>query len=127
MIPGDRLDPLPAGLAIGLAKFAPLVQQVNLAGQSLGVIDWGRKIIVAEGRSEQQGKGPQAEAMAKRGASLVALRNAAALAGGVRFGPGGRVANIRSGVIAKAIQAGDVQRIVVREQHYHAPPEARRL
>lgn len=82
-----------------LAPFKGLAEPVLNEGQSLGVIDWGRKIIVAEGRAEQQGKGPQAEAMAKRGASLIAMRNAAALAGGVRFGPGGRVANVRSGVI----------------------------
>lgn len=65
----------------------------------LGVVDWGRKVLVAQGRCEQQGQGPQAEAMARRGASLLALRNAVALAGGVRIGPNGRVANVRNGVI----------------------------
>jgi len=82
-----------------LAPFKGLAEPVLDKGESVGVIDWGRKLIIAEGRSEQVGKTPRAEALAKRGASILAMRNAAALAAGVRMGADGRVANLRTGKI----------------------------
>ena len=50
-----------------LAPFKGLAEPVLDKGESVGVIDWGRKLIIAEGRSEQVGKTPRAEALAKRG------------------------------------------------------------
>ena len=66
-----------------------------------GEIDWTRGVVYAVGigkaRADFQGR--QAEAMAKRGAYIVAARNAALVLAGIRVGPGGRFENVRNGWI----------------------------
>ncbi len=60
-------------------------------------VDWGNRVLVARGRGLQQGDGGQSELMAKAAAKDFAIRNAVALAGGIRIGIDGSFRQFRSG------------------------------
>lgn len=66
-----------------------------------GEIDWTRGTVcaVGVGKARADFGGRQAEMMAKRGAYIVAARNAALVMAGIRVGPGGRFENVRNGWI----------------------------
>ena len=65
-----------------------------------GEIDWTRGLVVASGTGKATGAGNQAVAMARRGARLLAARNAVLLTRGIRAGPGGRFPQIKQGTIS---------------------------
>ncbi len=65
-----------------------------------GEIDWTRGVVCAVGIGKAPNfGGRQAELMAKRGAYIVAARNAALVMAGIRVGPGGKFENVRNGWI----------------------------
>ncbi|MBN1553781.1 MAG: hypothetical protein JXA11_03480 [Phycisphaerae bacterium] len=66
-----------------------------------GEIDWTRGVVCAVGigKAREDFSGKQAEVMAKRGAYIIAARNAALVLAGIRVGPGGRFENVRNGWI----------------------------
>lgn len=66
-----------------------------------GEIDWAhnRVYAVGIGKAREDFTGRQAELMAKRGAFIVAARNAALVLAGIRVGPGGTFENVRNGWI----------------------------
>lgn len=83
-----------------LAPFKPAAEPIAVGGKNLGRVDWGRRVIVAAGRSEQQGEGASAKLSAMNAARLIALRNAVAIGAGVPIGINGKVANLRNGKIS---------------------------
>ncbi|HKQ48243.1 MAG TPA: hypothetical protein VJZ71_09260 [Phycisphaerae bacterium] len=84
---GDDLPPIAAG-------FRPHV--VNQKG---GGIDWTSGEIIVEGVGKLRGNRPADRLGAQRAASLVAARNALAVANGIQIDAHGRVGNVRSGRI----------------------------
>lgn len=85
----------PADVLATLGRgFVPVVEKLPT-----GEIDWTRGELVAVGIGKAQGTGPQAAAMARRAARVVALRNAALLSAGIRAGPGAELKNFRGGVL----------------------------
>ena len=85
---------IPGAEANLLTPFQPYRQKM---GDS--AIDWSAKELVAVGRSEQEYGGSSGALMARRAAELLALRNAMAMAAGVRIGPEGRVENLPQGQV----------------------------
>lgn len=65
-----------------------------------GEIDWTRNLVVASGTAKATGADNQAVAMARRGARLLAARNAVLLTRGIRAGPGGKFPQIKQGTIS---------------------------
>lgn len=65
-----------------------------------GEIDWTRNLVIASGTAKATGADNQAVAMARRGARLLAARNAVLLSKGIRVGPGGRFPQIEQGRIS---------------------------
>ncbi len=65
-----------------------------------GEIDWTRNLVLASGTAKATGSGNQAVAMARRGARLLAARNAVLLTKGIRVGPGGKFPQIKQGTIS---------------------------
>lgn len=93
---------LPADNPVALAAQVtglPLAERVETIPG--GKIDWTRGVVYAVGKGIARAdlRGAQAEAMAKRGAYIVAARNAALVLAGIRVGPGGRCRNVRNGWI----------------------------
>lgn len=72
--------------------FAP---HVHLTGS--GRIDWTGGFIMAEGRGIAESTDDQGQLMAKRGATIVAARNALAVAAGINVDAGGRVEDVPNG------------------------------
>jgi hypothetical protein len=94
--PAEDSDPVSLAEAATGLSFEPLVE--TIPG---GEIDWQRGAVIAVGKAYPRDdlRGARAEAMAKRGAYIVAARNAALVLAGIRVGPGGRFENVRSGWI----------------------------
>lgn len=65
-----------------------------------GEIDWTRDLVIASGTAKATGADNQAVAMARRGARLLAARNAILLTRGIRVGPGGKFPQIKQGRIS---------------------------
>lgn len=80
-----------------LGAFGALRAEVREDKELKGQIDWSGRKIIAVGRSIQVGNRPADILMAKRAAGIVALRNALALALGVRIGINGRVEGLKNG------------------------------
>ncbi|MBN1943157.1 MAG: hypothetical protein JW849_07670 [Phycisphaerae bacterium] len=78
-----------------------LTFQANVEKIRGGEINWARGTVcaVGTGKAREDLSGRRAELMAKRGAYIVAARNAALVLAGVRVGPGGRFENVRNGWI----------------------------
>lgn len=84
---GDDLPPIAAGF------------QPHVVNQKGGGIDWTSGEIIAEGIGKLRGNRPADRLGAQRAASLVAARNALAIANGIQFDAQGRVNNVRHGRI----------------------------
>lgn len=84
---GDDLPPVAAGF------------QPHIVNQKGGGIDWTSGEIIAEGMGKLRGNRPADRLGAQRAASLVAARNALAIAGGIQIDARGRVRNMRDGRI----------------------------
>jgi len=98
---------LPGVEAELLKPFAPVRAPVKVEKQLKGYIDWSGRKVIAVGRSLQVGNRGADKLMAKRAATIIALRNAAALAAGVRIGPDGRVDGLKNGqVMVQALVRG---------------------
>lgn len=65
-----------------------------------GEIDWTRNLVIASGTAKAAGADNQSVAMARRGARLLAARNAVLLVGGIRVGPGGQFPQIKEGKVS---------------------------
>ena len=65
-----------------------------------GRIDWTTGELLASGQAKARADAARPEAMARRGARLVAARNVMLMLAGVRIGPDGRPANVKSGTLA---------------------------
>ena len=65
-----------------------------------GEIDWTRGHVIGTGTTKVAGRDEQAAAMARRGARVLAIRNAALATRGIRIGPDGKVPKIKDGAIA---------------------------
>lgn len=91
-----EMDPLAAASQATGAVFCSKIEPIPG-----GEIDWTAGIVraVGIGKARPDLTGRQAELMAKRGAYIVAARNAALVLAGVRVGPGGRFENVRHGWI----------------------------
>lgn len=88
-----------------------------------GRIDWGRGLLIAEGRSKAKGVTPQDRAMAARGAELIAARNAIALANGIPIDAEGRFGNVRDGAVhVRGVLRGH-KRVSVDWRPNRNPPE----
>ena len=85
-----RGDDLPA-IAAGF--------RAHVVNQKGGGIDWTSGEIIADGIAKSRSDKPADHLAAERAASLVAARNALALANGIQFDASGRVGNLRNGEI----------------------------
>ncbi|MBN2561572.1 MAG: hypothetical protein JXQ75_11640 [Phycisphaerae bacterium] len=83
----DAGDVLPSG-------FTPHLRSV-----SGGQVDWANGCIIAEGTGNAHGRTNQDRLMAKRAATVVAARNALAVAMGVQVDGDGRFADVRDGEV----------------------------
>ncbi len=100
--PSRATLPRPADDPIALARQATGLELApDIETLPGGQIDWSRGFVTAIGIGKARAdlRGRQAEAMAKRGAYIVAARNVALVLAGVRAGPGGRFENVRNGWI----------------------------
>ncbi|MFQ5429415.1 MAG: hypothetical protein ACE5E1_03805 [Phycisphaerae bacterium] len=79
--------PLPAGLT-------PHVRGVNQ-----GQVDWAGGFIIATGTGKAEGRTDRDRLMARRAGTLVAARNALAIALGLRLDDKGRFADVRNGEV----------------------------
>jgi hypothetical protein len=85
---GDNLPPIAAGF------------RAHVVNQKGGGIDWTTGELIVEGVGKLRGNRPGDRLGAQRAASLVAARNALAIANGIQIDARGRVENMRSGRIS---------------------------
>ena len=96
----------PAHEAMADLQLSPLVEKVPG-----GRIDWTRGEIFAVGSSPLQNDSGQAIDMAKRGARLIAARNAVLALGGIRSGPGGTFKSIQEGTLKVDAVLKDIEEV----------------
>jgi hypothetical protein len=106
LLAGAAAPPAPAGqTCFDLPGAAPEVlgcfkacrRAVVAKARQVGFIDWSGKRLVAVGRSVQTQRGAAGALKARRGATVIALRNLLALSVGVRIGINGRIQGLKSG------------------------------